>query len=107
MNKIIKITVGLKERSYDIITGQGILSNASEYLAPFVNTNLLISECLGLDAILVSGNIKLVEKPGMRKDRFSALAYGNLYSSYLDAELMREVNTDNDWDVLQSVTFFG
>ena len=36
MNKIIKITVGLKERSYDIITGQGILSNASEYLAPFV-----------------------------------------------------------------------
>ena len=36
MNKIIKITVGLKERSYDIITGQGILGSAAEYLEPFV-----------------------------------------------------------------------
>lgn len=36
MNKIIKIPVGLGERSYDIITGQGILGNAAEYLGPFV-----------------------------------------------------------------------
>ena len=36
MNNIIKIPVGLGERSYDIITGQGILCNASEYLEPFV-----------------------------------------------------------------------
>ena len=96
----------LKNKAFREETKDDSLVKAG-YLAPFVNTNLLISECLGLDAILVSGNIKLVEKPGMRKDRFSALAYGNLYSSYLDAELMREVNTDNDWDVLQSVTFFG
>ena len=36
LNNIIKIPVGLGERSYDIITGQGILCNASEYLEPFV-----------------------------------------------------------------------
>jgi len=37
LNKIIKIPVGLGERSYHIITGQGILGNAIEYLAPFVS----------------------------------------------------------------------
>ncbi len=36
LNKIIKIPVGLGERSYDIIAGQGILGSAAEYLAPFV-----------------------------------------------------------------------
>ena len=76
----------------------------SWYLQPFVQQNLMIQEILGLDAVLSSGNIRLQEKPGQRKDRYSALAYGSWFASYLDAELMKEVDNADDWSILSGLT---
>jgi hypothetical protein len=76
----------------------------SVYLAPFVQTSITISECLGLDASLVSGNIKLQEKPGQRKDRYTALAYGNYYASFLDSNLLADEDDEDEWSILEGIT---
>jgi hypothetical protein len=76
------------------------------YILPFLQTSLMIQEVLGLEMVLGSaGTIKLVEKAGQRKDRFSALAYGNYVASLFDQELLREAEDRNDWDALESCTF--
>jgi hypothetical protein len=67
-------------------------------LAPYVQTSLLIGECINLSMMLVSGNIKLVEPDGGRKDRYSSLSYGNWFVSLLDVELIKETESDeNEW----------
>lgn len=43
---------------------------------PYVQTSLLINELINLDHEVVSGMIKVREKYGMRKDRYSSTAYG-------------------------------
>lgn len=75
------------------------------YLNPYVQTSLMINESINLEMILSSGNIKLEEPNGGRKDRYSSLAYGNYYISLLDTELLREEG-ENDSDELLKVTGF-
>lgn len=43
---------------------------------PYLQTTLLINELINLDHEISSGLIKIREKRGMRKDRFSSLEYG-------------------------------
>lgn len=45
------------------------------YKAPYVQTSLMINELINLDHEVKNGNIKIIEKSGMRKDRYSSLAY--------------------------------
>ncbi len=77
----------------------------SWFLAPFVQTSLMINEFIGLSMKLVGGNIKLEESSGSRKDRYSALSYCNFYISLLDLELIREKDDKDDWAVIEAVTF--
>lgn len=44
-------------------------------LAPFVQTSYMVNELINLDHEIKGTNIKIIEKSGMRKDRFSALEY--------------------------------
>jgi hypothetical protein len=78
----------------------------SVYISPYVQTSLLLQEMLGLDLKTVPGGlIKLEEKPGARKDRFSALAYGNFVASLYDQELLRETDDSmSDWDTIAGLT---
>jgi len=71
------------------------------FLNPYVQTGLFIGECINLDMVLVNGLVKLVEKPGSYKDRYSAISYANWFISYLDRTLLRE--TDEDTDELGSI----
>jgi hypothetical protein len=64
-------------------------------LQPHLQTTLLINECIALEMVLMNGNIKLVEPPGSRKDRYTAVSYLNYYVSLMDTELLREKYT---WD---------
>lgn len=48
-------------------------------LAPYVQTSLLIGECINLSMTLVSGNIKLSEPDNGRKDRYSSVSYANFF----------------------------
>ena len=75
-------------------------SNDSEtsafYLHPYIQTGLFIGECINLDMTLVSGLIKLTEKPGCYKDRYSCVSYANyIISSQFDKTLLKE-NDDTD-----------
>lgn len=75
------------------------------YLNPYLQTSLMIAECVNLDMTLVGGNIKLIEKPGNYKDRYSMISYMNwIVSSIFDIELLKEIDTTNDLDALLAVT---
>lgn len=45
------------------------------YKEPYVQTSFLINELINLEHVVNGVNIKLTEKTGMRKDRYSSLAY--------------------------------
>jgi hypothetical protein len=70
------------------------------FLAGYIQTSLLINECIGLSATMLSGNLKLIEQSGSRKDRFSSLLYGLYYTSLLDKELLREEDNSDDFEWL-------
>ena len=42
---------------------------------PYIQTSLLINELVNLDHKVNNGNIQIMEKSGMRKDRYSSLGY--------------------------------
>lgn len=42
---------------------------------PYIQTSLLINELVNLDHKINNGNIQIIEKSGMRKDRYSSLGY--------------------------------
>jgi hypothetical protein len=71
------------------------------FLNPYVQTGLFIGECINLDMSLVGGLIKLTEKQGTYKDRYSAISYANWFISYFDRDLLKE--TDDTGDELQDL----
>ena len=87
------------------ILSQEDLGAKSWFLSPFVQTSLMINEFIGLSMRLVAGNIKLEERSGSRKDRYTSISYGNYYISLLDLELIKERDHSDEWDVLKSMTF--
>jgi hypothetical protein len=75
------------------------------YLMPYIQTGLMVGECINLDMTLVSGFIKLTEKPGCYKDRYSSISYGNfVISSQFDKNLLTEnEETDEFYEILSLV----
>jgi hypothetical protein len=77
----------------------------SYFLNPYVQTGLFIGECINLDMSLVNGLIKLAEKPGNYKDRYSSVSYGNwIIHSVFDPELIKENVEENEWDIIRGIT---
>jgi len=78
------------------------------FMSPYVNTSLLISECINLDMSLVGGMVKLTERPGGYKDRFSTILYANaVVTDVLDKELLKESEQTNDLETLLAISYFG
>ena len=67
-------------------------------LQAHLQTTLLINECISLDSVFNNGLVKLVEQPGARKDRHTAISYLNYYVSKMDIALLREKMTGNEED---------
>jgi hypothetical protein len=63
---------------------------------PFYQTTALINELINLDYENKDGKIKIIEKSGMRKDRYSSLAMGYFISTELEREL-RDKNDNSDF----------
>jgi len=76
----------------------------SFFLSPYVQTGLLVNECIGLDMTLVSGLIKLTEKQGAYKDRYSSVSYLNWVASFFDKNIMKENENEDEWSVLMGAT---
>lgn len=74
------------------------------FLNPYIQTGLFIGECINLDLTLVSGKIKLIEKSGCYKDRYSAVSYANMIISFFDQELLKESSDSDDWEELMKIT---
>ena len=56
---------------------------------PYINTTLLVDELVNLQHDESSGKVKIFEKTGMRKDRYSSLAYNYYVATQLEAKAVR------------------
>jgi len=93
-----------------IKTNKEFISDANDsenyvrFLMPYTQTSLFIGECINLEMTLVNGLIKLTEKAGNFKDRYSSLSYGNWVISQFDKNLLKETEESDDWSELMGVT---
>ena len=62
----------------------------TQYKMPFIQTTLLVYELISLEHEIKGTNIKITEKSGMRKDRYSSLAYNYWVQCQLERELLRK-----------------
>ncbi|WHF25351.1 terminase family protein [Bacillus altitudinis] len=93
------------------IEGSDFLSDKSSYKnadieekvrmkTPYIQTTLLVNELVNLNHEIVGGFIKIKEKSGKRKDRYSSLAYGNYLARHLESERLTKNNYDEDDDLV-------
>lgn len=76
----------------------------TDFLMPFIQTNLLENEMVLLERVEHPKFIKLREQPGKRKDRYTSLAYGNYYISLLEKDLMKK-KRNRDVDINKLFNF--
>ena len=63
---------------------------------PYINTTLLVDELTNLQHETVSGGkIRIYEKAGKRKDRYSSLAYNYYVSTQLENKLRRKIASEH------------
>jgi hypothetical protein len=61
-----------------------------QYKMPFIQTTLLVYELISLEHEIKGTNIKITEKSGMRKDRYSSLAYNYWVQCQLEREMLNK-----------------
>lgn len=61
-----------------------------QYKMPYIQTTLLVYELISLEHEVKGTNIKITEKSGMRKDRYSSLAYNYWVQCQLERELLHK-----------------
>lgn len=61
-----------------------------KFEAVYYNTDSLINEMINLSDEGSEGVVRLKEPSGGRKDRYSALAYGNYFANYLEKQLIKD-----------------
>ena len=67
-----------------------------QYKLPFIQTTLLVYELISLEHEIKGTNIKIIEKSGMRKDRYSSLAYNYWVQCQLEREMLHKPKTGFD-----------
>lgn len=67
-------------------------SEKMQLLLPYVNTTLLIDELTKLDHDESSGKVKITERSGMRKDRYSSLSYNYYVATQIEAKMCKKYN---------------
>lgn len=79
----------------------------SFFINPYVQTNLLVGECVNLDRKLVNGMVKLIERPGAYKDRYSAISYVNyIISKEFDLNLVKQTEETDDLSAVMAVSYW-
>lgn len=59
----------------------------AEIMLPYVQTSLAINEMINLEYEIANNRVKLKERTGMRKDRFSSIQYNNAIIQELNTKL--------------------
>lgn len=63
---------------------------------PYVNTTLLVDELVKLEHEEVNGRIRVYERSGMRKDRYSSLSYNYYVAIQLENKINKRQDTDTN-----------
>lgn len=71
-----------------------------EIKMPYINTSLLINELINLDYEAKDSVVKVKEKSGMRKDRYSSLSYNIAVARELERQMAKPKNT-GDINIVQ------
>ena len=64
-----------------------------QYKLPYIQTTLLVYELINLEYEIKGTNVKITEKSGMRKDRYSSLAYNYWVQCQLEREMLKKQKT--------------
>ena len=64
-----------------------------QYKLPYIQTTLLVYELINLEYEIKGTNVKIIEKSGMRKDRYSSLAYNYWVQCQLEREMLKQKKT--------------
>ena len=64
-----------------------------QYKLPYIQTTLLVYELINLEYEIKGTNVKITEKNGMRKDRYSSLAYNYWVQCQLEREMLKKQKT--------------
>ena len=82
----------------DKIKGFGKMSpyEQMQYKLPYIQTTLLVYELINLEYEIKGTNVKITEKTGMRKDRYSSLAYNYWVQCQLEREMLKKKKTGFD-----------
>ena len=70
------------------------------YKAPYVQTSFLINELINLEHTINGANIKLSEKTGMRKDRYSSLGYNYWVVGQIEKKLKPKKTSSQSYNQL-------
>ena len=70
-------------------------SDQMQFLLPYVHTTLLIDELTKLQHEESGGKVRVFERYGMRKDRYSSLAYNYYFAIQLENKLNKRNTIDN------------
>lgn len=89
------------EKNLSEIKGYSSLSpsNKMKLQMPYIHTTLLIDELIKLQSEESGGKIKISERSGMRKDRYSSLSYNYYVATQLEIKMNKKransINSDN------------
>ena len=67
----------------------------AEIMLPYVQTSLAVNEMINLEYEVLNNRVKLKERTGMRKDRFSSIQYNNAIIQELNTKL-KPKNTEQN-----------
>lgn len=71
--------------------GKMLAYEQMQYKMPYIQTTLLVYELISLEHEIKGVNIKIKEKSGMRKDRYSSLSYNYWVQCQLERETLSNV----------------
>jgi hypothetical protein len=82
----------------DTVKGFAKISTVEQirYKMPYIQTTLLINELINLEHEVKGVNIKITEKSGMRKDRYSSLGYNYWVQCQLERNLVKQKKKTNN-----------
>lgn len=80
------------EEALGSIKGFGSLDTADRMaiMMPYINTTLLVNELINLKHEESGGFVRVTERSGMRKDRYSSLSYNYYVASQLEQSIQKE-----------------
>ena len=80
------------------LKGYNSLSPAEkmEIQLPYIHTTLLIDELTKLQHEESGGKIKISEKSGMRKDRYSSLSYNYYVATQIENKMSKRISLNSD-----------